>query len=430
MARTNPFNPHSPVNPGMFAGRIHEINGLEAALRQTRAGRPRNFLLTGERGIGKTSLLEYLRFVATGRIDADGDKFNFLVVTTDIEHSTSRVGLVRRLERELERALGRTEKARKYLAEIWQVIRRFEVAGVKLRDATQVPDQEALVDELAHSLAETTKAVTDPSAGRTFGSKFDGVLVVLDECDKASPSLALGGLLKLLLERVQRSDCANFMLCIAGLPSVREVLHESHQSSLRLFDEYLLERLSPGDCRFAVNACLEEANRQNVLQTSITEEGLATLIHLCEGYPHFVQQMGYCAFDKDADQVIDPDDVIAGATGQRGAIEQIGNRYYRNDFYEKIQKDSYRQVLRIMASRLDGWISKDEIRSQLSGSETTLKHALHALRTRNIIQDKEGERGVYRLANKAFAWWIRLQNNSPHQLTLLSQGDAPPKSPP
>ena len=32
MIRVNPFNPGSPVNPGMFVGRLREIDKLEAGL--------------------------------------------------------------------------------------------------------------------------------------------------------------------------------------------------------------------------------------------------------------------------------------------------------------------------------------------------------------------------------------------------------------
>jgi len=55
MPRINPFRPNSPVNPGMFVGRVTELDKLEADLIQARAGQPTNFMLTGERGIGKTT---------------------------------------------------------------------------------------------------------------------------------------------------------------------------------------------------------------------------------------------------------------------------------------------------------------------------------------------------------------------------------------
>jgi hypothetical protein len=99
---------------------------------------------------------------------------------------------------------------------------------------------------------------------------------------------------------------------------------------------------------------------------------------------------------------------MTGAVGESGAINSIGNRYYRNDFYNKIQKDSYRQVLRIMAEHLDEWVDKESIRQQFKGKPATLDNAIYALRNRHIIMSQEGAKGVYRLQNRAFAYWVKL----------------------
>jgi DNA-binding IscR family transcriptional regulator len=71
-----------------------------------------------------------------------------------------------------------------------------------------------------------------------------------------------------------------------------------------------------------------------------------------------------------------------------------------------------------MSLKSDDWISKTEIRKQFRGKDTTLDNAIHALRTRGIIQSKEGTRGVYRLQNKAFALWITLYTRAIEQLPL------------
>jgi len=38
----------------MFAGRFNEIDAFEKGLHQTKNGSPSNFLISGERGIGKS----------------------------------------------------------------------------------------------------------------------------------------------------------------------------------------------------------------------------------------------------------------------------------------------------------------------------------------------------------------------------------------
>src|SRR4030095_7680577 len=120
----------------------------------------------------------------------------------------------------------------------------------------------------------------------------------------------------------------------------------------------------------------------------ITTEARNFLVSVSEGYPHFIQQFGYSAFAEDSDGLIDIDDATNGALGktsERGALKLIGYRYYRDDFYNKIQQDSYRQVLRVMSKRRDGWISKEEIRAEFKGDDGTLSNAIKALRDRHIL---------------------------------------------
>ena len=210
------------------------------------------------------------------------------------------------------------------------------------------------------------------------------------------------------------------MLGLAGLDTIHQVLRESHPSSLRIFDTVTLGRLSPQEVNMVVDMALHQANKTNQEETTITEKGRQTLLNLSEGYPHFIQQFGFSAFAADKDNVIDDNDVLAGALGPGSALEQIGDRYYRDDFYNRIQKESYRQVLRIMADRLDEWTPKSEIRKRYKGKSTVFDNAIQALRDRHIIVPKEGERGVYRLRHKGFALWIKLFTRSTEELPLVT----------
>jgi len=206
------------------------------------------------------------------------------------------------------------------------------------------------------------------------------------------------------------------MLGLAGLPNTRDVLRESHESALRLFDELILDRLSHTEVNQVIDNCLAKVNENSTNPIAITNEGRAYLIIFSDGYPHFVQQFGYSAFDVDKDNSITDDDVFQGAFREHGAIEMLGERYYRDSFYNKIQQESYRQVLRIMSDKLDNWASKQEIRKRFKGDNTILNNALKALRDRHIIISKEGSRGIYRLQHKGFALWIKYKTTDPEKL--------------
>jgi hypothetical protein len=169
-----------------------------------------------------------------------------------------------------------------------------------------------------------------------------------------------------------------------------------------------LGRLKQDEVSTVIDFCLARALKDNGKETTITDDARAKIVALSDGYPHFVQQFGFSAFAVDDDDVIDEQDFREGAFGKQGAMEKIGDRYYRDDFYNKIQQESYRQVLRVMADHLDAWVTKADIRAKFKGKTTILDNALHALRERGIILPKEGARGVYRLQHKGFALWIKL----------------------
>ena len=64
----NPFQPGNPVPPGIFAGRLKQLNEISSCIYQTAADNCRNILITGERGIGKTSTVMVTKAIAEKEI--------------------------------------------------------------------------------------------------------------------------------------------------------------------------------------------------------------------------------------------------------------------------------------------------------------------------------------------------------------------------
>ncbi len=417
MAKINPFKPNSPVPPGMFIGRFDEVERLEAQLYQIKAGQSTNFLLTGERGIGKSSLLLYLTALADGRITVGTDKFNFLVIDTFLDQKTTQLGLVKKIEFNLRKNLSKTEKAKKFLSDSWEFLKRIEVAGVKISNGNNNELDETSFEEFVYSLAETVNRLCENSGQENiFNAKYDGVLLLIDEADNCSSDLDLGTFLKLFLEKLQRRNCNHFMVGLAGLPNIKQILLNSHPSSLRLFEDIIVDQLTSKEVERVIDKCLSESEKLNNLKTEITSTAKRVLVNLSEGYPHFIQQFGFCAFTKDEDNIIDENDCLDGALKPRGALDLIGERYYKDNFYNKIQKESYRQVLRIMAENPNEWVTKTYIKSKYKGKDTVLNSAIKALRDRHIILPREGQKGVYRLQHRGFALWIKLRASSPAEI--------------
>ena len=179
LMRINPFQPNRPVHPGMFVGRLREAERIEDHLLQAKAGNPSGFLITGERGIGKSSLLLYTGHVARGTIPLKGDVVKFLVIHTDVDQSTTQVGLVRKIELGLRKSIEANEKTTAFLHKAWDFLQRVESQIVSLRDKCREGPIEAVIEESSYSLSDTIKSVTTPrlASDLGLGDVYDGVLL-------------------------------------------------------------------------------------------------------------------------------------------------------------------------------------------------------------------------------------------------------------
>jgi hypothetical protein len=405
MQKINPFKPNSPVPTAMFAGRYEEVLALEKALFQTKHGQPTNIMLTGDRGIGKSSLLFYLQAVSNGHIKSpDYDRFNFVTINIQISDRLDISTLLKLSESSISREIGKVESIRGFLAETWSFIQRIRVMDSGISAAEQDSEVELQLDNFVFSLAETCKRIVNLERGET---KKDGILFLFDECDNAIPALRLGYFFKTVTEALLRQNCQNVMFGIAGLPDTPEKLSKSHESSVRIFSQLKISELSVKDRKYVIDKGIEEGNKINDAKTSISEDARDRIATFSEGYPHFIQQFAYSAFDVNSDGEISTDDVMEAAFKKGGAIDEIGARYYATAFYDKIKSDEYRQVLTIMAGKLDSWVTKADIRAEFTGDESTLSNALQALWTRKIILKNPSKMGEYRLQQRGFALWIK-----------------------
>ena len=406
MPKINPFKPNSPAPVGMFAGRLTEINALIQGLHQASHGQSSNFLITGERGIGKSSLMRLIKPMAAGDITTlDDHKFSFITVSCAISDRMTISTFIKLIERNLNRELNKIEKIRSFFEETWAFAQRIKVMDSGIERSQRDAEVDLLVDEFSYSLAKTCNRIVNPQKGE---DKKDGIVFFIDEADHSCPDLHIGFFFKAVTEQLQSHDCGNIMFVLAGLPDTVEKLSSSHESSVRIFTPLLIKELAPADRKRVVDMGLKEGNGVNEEQTTITTEARGMISTLSEGYPHFIQQFSYSAFEFNTDGEISEQDVSNGAFNDGCALDAIGQRYYKRDFHEKIQSDEYREVLTIMAERMNLWIKKSEIRVSFSGSDQTITDALSAMTARKIILKNSSKMGEYRLQNRGFALWIKL----------------------
>lgn len=404
MMRFNPFVPNGIVSPGMFTGRVDEIEAAEQALFQAKNGNPQHFIFEGERGIGKSSLAYYVEIVSSGAIEGlGGEKYNFLNVSIDLAGIDTKLGIIRQIGRELKRKLAENPDVFAYAGKTWDFLKNWEVLGVKYNSSPEVFDDEESQSELIDSFV----SVVSESDGT-----IDGIFLLIDEADSPSANAGLGEFLKIFTERLMKRSCHNVLVGLAGLPNLVRKLRESHESSPRVFQIINVSTLSEGERITVIQTGLRVASEKNNVAVTIDDDAAQMIADLSEGYPHFLQQFSYFAFAVCETDTITKEDVKRGAYMENGALSQLGDKYFSEMYHAKIWSEEYRKVLKYMASRGDAWVERREIVDDCEVSTSNINNALAALKTREIIVQDPSRRGFYRLPTKSFAAWINAIGNN------------------
>ena len=404
----NPFTPNNPVHRGMFVGREAELEAIDRALRQTRYGNPTHILLVGERGIGKTSLLNVANFFARGEIKWGKQYHNFLSIKLNLDTKVGLIDLAINVKSCIERELNKINATTAFLKKAWAFVSKFEVGGISYKNVEDIKNNTQIIQNLVYSLVDTVKSLRGVgNYNLGFKNKKDGIVILIDEADKANEELNLGTFLKNLTETLVTEECNNILFILCGLPEVRGVLMKSHESSLRLFQEFNLSPLSIEETKRVIENGLTESEKINHIKINI-EKSASDLIYVySEGYPHFIQQIGFSVFEVDKDNLINEDDVYKGMFMSNGALQQMGARYFYKPFYQDINVESQREILRIMAEKWKDWVTREWIKKKFSGNTINLDNGIRALRDKGIIIPQEGHKGHYRLQWASFAFWIK-----------------------
>lgn len=382
----------------MFVGRVNELLSIERGLFQAKHGNPQHFLIEGERGIGKSSLLYLVARVAAGSMPPliGSEKMGFIVLLVDLGNSHSQLDIVRAIARELRTEIGRMRVLQESAKKVWEFLTNWEVLGVRYHKSENVDAADDARDTLIDQ-------IVDLCSGEAC---IDGIFVMIDEADAPPIEAGLGEFMKTFTERLTRRGCNRVLIGLAGLPALVGKLRASHESSPRIFSVLTLEPLEHEERKEVVERGLAVAKQRNETTTTATADALELIARLSEGYPHFVQQFSFCAFDSDDDNVIDSNDVLEGAYAENGAISQLGSKYFNEMYFGKISSDDYRLVLDTMSGYGDSWVARKDIQEESGLKRSTIANALNALKGRNIILADTSRQGFYRLPTKSFAAWI------------------------
>lgn len=379
MARDySPFTPGLPVPVEFFVGRQEEINRLSAKVASTTTGRLQVAFLSGERGIGKSSLASFVRSLVERDSQVLG-LHTFLGGVQTLEEMVRRI-----FDRLLKESVDKTwhEKVKGFFG---NHIRQVGLFGISVEFGASNRDLRRMAHDFAPALRSLAERLADEKKG---------ILLILDDLNGLATSVDFANWLKSLVDEIATSkDPLPLCLILVGLEERRQSLVSLQPSLARVFD---LVEIKPWD---------EEETRTfyknsfSAIGVTVVEEAIDLLAHYTGGLPVLAHEIGDAVFKGDEDDLIDRKDAIRGI---RNAAEIVGRKHLEPQIFGAIRSPRYRTILTTLAKETPLFeFRRSEIRGRLSKDEAkVLDNFLRRMTELGVlVRSPEKGAGCYRFSN-------------------------------
>ncbi len=317
----NPYAPGAGSPPPELAGRSEILRSARVSIERVQGGRQaKSFIFIGLRGVGKTVLLNEVQKIADGlgcvslHIEAhDGKSLPELLVP----------GL-RTLLMSLDRMAKATSQTRKALGVLRSFVSSVSVKVGEIDLSLGLPTELGTADsgDLEADLTALFLAV-----GEAAKSREKVAVVTIDELQYLSDAE-----LSALIMAVHRLSQKTLPVLVvgAGLPQLVGQMGASKSYAERLFNFPNVGPLNSGDAKAAL---AQPAAKEGV---EYSGPALDEIVRKTEGYPYFLQEWGYHAWNIAETTPITADDSFAAAAE---AIRNLDASFFRVRFDRLTPRD-------------------------------------------------------------------------------------------
>ena len=278
----NPFSPGAGSPPPELVGRDPILNQARILLGRIRRKKPeKSLLLTGLRGVGKTVLLNEIERLAK----AEDYRTIIIEAHEDKPLGPLLVPYLRKVLYELDRMAGAGDKVKRGLAVLRSFISSFKVSVNDVSFGLDIEPEKGAADsgDLEVDLPNLFVAIGEAAENRKAA-----IAILIDEIqffrEKEFASLIMA------MHKIQQCQLP-LVLLGAGLPILPRLAGESKSYAERLFNFPVVGALSPAD---AMKALQDPAQAAGV---NFEHQALDEIVRLTKGYPYFVQEWGYQAWN-------------------------------------------------------------------------------------------------------------------------------------
>jgi len=310
----NPFSPGAGSPPPELVGRdgvLEQARILLGRVQQKRS--EKSILLTGLRGVGKTVLLNEMERIA----ESTGYRTILIEAHEDKSLGVLLAPHLRRLLFDLNRLAGVGDKVHRGLAVLKSFVGAIKVTVGEIELGLDIDPEHGSADsgDLEIDLPSLFIAVAEAATERGVC-----VAILIDEIQYFKQK-ELSALIMAMHKMQQRQ--LPLVLLGAGLPILPGLAGASKSYAERLLSFPDIGAFSEPDANRALQEPVEEEG------VSFTEDALKEIFRLTQGYPYFLQEWGYQAWNRANASPIDLS-VIQGAS--ETVIGRLDENFFRVRF--------------------------------------------------------------------------------------------------
>ena len=390
--KISPFTPGNPVPVELFAGRQDKIEEIVRYVGQSAVGKLENVFLIGDRGIGKSSMASFLRYLVS-------TKNNMLGIHIFLGGVSTLEEMVRRIFDQLLKEA----QTQPWYAKVAQLfgnhISQIGLFNISVAFTPPQSDLSKLVRDFPLALNNVLQKLE--------GEK-SGLFIILDDVDILVDNVEFSNWFKSFSDTVA-THYQNFpvFIMLVGLPEKRDILYSLQPSLMRVFRLVEIERLSDEEVSTFMSQAFNKANMK------VEDEAMKHMVDFSSGLPIMMHEIGDAIFWQDNDGLIDNDDVFAGMVR---AAESVGQKYLIPQVYRAIRSPRYRAILRKFGKRklaTSRHFSKSELEAKLKVDEKrVLNNFLRRMRELGVIErDIESGSGAYKFVNDIYPVYVWLESS-------------------
>ena len=385
---TSPFRPGQPAPVEFFVGRSSEVERLRGMVKASAMGNFRIGFVSGERGIGKSSLASFVRRLSE-RESAVAGCHVFLGGVGDLKEM-----LRRTFDRLLKESMDEPwhGQVRKFFGDR---VRKVGLFGVTLE--LDLADRD--LSTLAHDFVPTVTRLLDG-----IGKQKKGLFLILDDINGLAGFEGFADWLKSTVDEMATSPRkAPLCVLLVGLEERRRELVARQPSLARVFELIDVAPWSDHEVMDFFRSSFDSVD------AAVGEADLRELVRFSGGLPVLAHELGDAVWRMARRPDIGSREVGAGISA---AAEMIGRKLLEPQVFSAIRSERYRSILRKTLDEPRERFRRSELVGRLTGDERkVMDNFLQRMKRLGALETDPEVQGGYRFLNllHALYFWMESQ---------------------